>query len=304
MDMFRARRLTAALALAAGLFGHALAAAIVRPVVLPGAAPLAASAAGASPASAPALSAVSAQLLLVAPTLPTAAPLAAFARDAGIGLAATPFAGKALMGLDADHLAQYDSDDRRVYVNWDYVGADLRALEDAGVRALEARTLTALAAVPVLAHEWRHAELRHAFGSDFPGLAEEEFLTHLDQAAVLGEVLRMRPDFASQTPRLERLFLYPHSRRLLDLRALGFGPFEEHILRKYRGLSPSLADPSRGAADARAFLASLEAAPQRAPRGWLERARRNLGFWEDAAQVRRLAAFLHERIAAAGAALD
>lgn len=288
------------LALMAGLFAHAHAAGIVRPVVLPGAAPLAGPAAAALTPALTAPQAVAAQLLVVAQALPTAAPLAAFARATGLDLSVTPFAGKKLMGLDTDHLAQYDAGDRRVYVNWDYVGADHRALEEAGVPAAE---MTALAAVPVLAHEWRHAEMRHAFGADFPGTAEEEILTHLDQAAVLDEVLRSRPNFASQTALLGRLFLYPHSRRLLDLRAQGFGPFAEHILRKYRGLSPTLDDPAKNAADTRAFLAGLEAAPGKAPRGWIERTKKNLAFWEDPEQVARLTAFLQERINAAYAAL-
>lgn len=287
------RRLSAALALSTVLLSHALAAGIVRPVILPGAAPPAA-AMGA---------ALAAQLLAVAPTLPTAAPLAAFAQATNLDLAVTPFAGKKLMGLDSDHLAQYEAGDRRVYVNWDYVGADQRALEDAGVPVDQARSLTALAAVPVLAHEWRHAEMRHAFGSDFPGTAEEEILTHLDQAAVLDEVMRTRPEFAAHGRLLARLFLYPHSRRLLDLRAQGFGPFAEHILRKYRGLSPTLDDPAKNAADTRAFLAGLEASPREAPRGWIERTRKNLAFWEDAEQVRRLTVFLQGRINDAYAAL-
>jgi hypothetical protein len=254
-----------------------------------------------APASEPA--ALAAEIHAQALALPSAAPLAAFAERSGISIAVTPFAGKKLMGLDADNLAQYSAGDRRVYVNWDYVGGDRRALEDAGIPAAEARTLTALAAAPVYAHELRHAELREAYGSDFPGLAEEEILTHLDQAAVLAEILRSRPSFAARIPLLEKLFLYPHSRRLVDLRAEGFGPLADHVLRRYRGISPSLDDPAKNAADARAALERLEADPASAPPGWIEKARANVAFWENPDEVRRLTAFLQERINSAYAAV-
>ncbi len=269
-----------------------------------GAAPLSPSLAPAegAPAVAPLAAAVLDAVRIQARELPSAAPLAAYAERAGLALDIRPFSTGKSLGLDSDNLAQYDVGARRVFVNWDYVGGDRRAAEDAGLSPRDAAALTGLLAAPVAAHEWRHAELRDAYGSDFPGLAEEEILTHLDQAAAMEEALP-RPELAGRERLAERMYLFPHSRRLVDLRRRGFGPLADFVLRRYRDVNPTLDDPARASAEARALLARLDAAPAEAPRGWREKARANADFWESPEKIKRLTAFLQDRINAAYAAL-
>jgi len=297
-------------ALALLLLAVPLPAAVLRaPVALSAAAPipavsLIAPALGAAPAlSAPSLAsdrveraATVAALWTELAKVPSLVEPAAHAKADGLRAVVLPFKGQAVLGLHEDNLAQMEPEDKLVHFNWDLIGPDRRAYEEAGLSAAESRRLVALSLAPAAGHEFLHARLRSEFGAPFPGLAEEEILTHLAQAEAFDEVLRLNPDLERLRPLLDRGFLFPHGRKTWERWREGFGALASYVLRKYDG-TPSLGDdPAKRAAEARAQLARWEALPGTVAPAWLTRARQAAEFWENPEEVRRLTAFIQLRI--------
>jgi hypothetical protein len=230
------------------------------------------------------------------PKVPSLTEPAAYAKADGLRAIALPFEGQTLLGLHEDNLAQFEPEDKLVHFNWDMIGPDRRAYEAAGLSAVESRRVVALSLAPAAGHEFLHARLRSEFGAPFPGLKEEEILTHIAQAEAFDEVLRLNPDLERLKPLLDRGFLFPHNRKVWERWREGFGALASHVLRKYGG-TPSLGDdPAERAAQARALIAAWEAAPGTVAPVWITRAKQAAQFWEDPAEVRRLTAFIQARI--------
>jgi hypothetical protein len=221
---------------------------------------------------------------------------AAVAKADGLRAIALPFKGQTLLGLHEDNLAQFEPEDKLIHFNWDMIGPDRRAYDAAGLSAEESRRVVALSLAPAAGHEFLHARLRSEFGAPFPGLKEEEILTHIAQAEAYDEVLRLNPDLERLKPLLDRGFLHPHNRKTWERWREGFGALASYVLRKY-GDAPSLGDdPAERAAQARALVASWEAAPGTVAPVWIARARRAAEFWENPDEVRRLTAFIQARL--------
>lgn len=226
--------------------------------------------------------------------LPRAAELRAFAQANGIRIVVTPFAGQEQLGLDEDNLAQLEVEDRIIYLNWDMAAPDIGTFMGRGMAFEGAREAVALLLAPVAAHEMLHAKLRVWHGSDFPGTREEEILTHMEQAAVFDETLRLHPSLASAES-----FLVRHNKKVWAPWREGFGPLARYVLRKYDAF-PSLNEPQENAQKARRLLAGLPA-DSRAPPAWRGRLERAIALWEDPEAVGRLVSFFQSRIDAAAA---
>ena len=217
--------------------------------------------------------AVAARLWTELEGLPSLSEPVAYSKKNGLRTILLPFDGQRLLGLDEDSLAQMEPEDRLVYMNWGMIGPDLRDYEAAGLSAYEARRVVALSLAPVAGHEFLHAQLRSQFDKPFPGLKEEEILTHLAQAEAFDEVLRQNPDLERLQPLLDRGFLYPHNRKSWERWRQGFGSLADYVKKRYSD-TPSLNDdPSKRAAEARAQAAAWQAHPGTVAPIWLTRTR-------------------------------
>lgn len=234
-------------------------------------------------------SALAAEVWRALAALPRAAELRAFARANGLRIVVAPFAGQIHLGLDEDNLAQLEFEDRIIYLNWDMAAPDIGTFMGHGLPVESAREAVALLLAPVAAHELLHAKLRLWHGSDFPGTREEEILTHIEQAEVFDETIRLHPSLAAAD-----CFLVRHNKKVWQPWREGFGPVARYVLRKYDAF-PSLNEPQENAQKARRLLAGLPA-DSRAPPAWRGRLERAIALWDDPEATRRLVSFFQVRI--------
>jgi len=220
-----------------------------------------------------------------------------YAQSSGAKLVLVPFDGQQLPHLSADALAQAEPGEQLVYLNWSLARSDRYGLERAGLSAAEAQRVTALSLAPVVGHELRHLELRHAAGRDFPGLREEEILTHLDQAEAVDEVFRANPELQGAKNLLNQQFVYLHNDKLLSRWKERFGSVVDYVVAKYSN-APSLSDPRKNAEIARELREAWGNDPA-VPAIWREKIGRAVEFWEDPDAVAAVTSLIQDRINAA-----